>query len=244
MDKSLLVREATEIAVEGFVRVNFANELRAILREVKYLQLLDFPIPETALKLFAKVETYRVQTLRLQIIVDMYNNILATLLPVEKPLLAKKIDNMGKSLQAGIDTLKWNSEGIDKFISVAHATVQEVDELVKKMKENVTKIHTFMDCWKDKVFFERKPKPMPPDELMSSHTATVENRFEEVLNQGKEITKLLRDTESNIKPEKSSSEWRAYVDYVNGLVIAGITTGINASLLDLLKNININQSAL
>jgi len=33
----LLVREATEIAVEGFIRVNFANELRAILREVKYL---------------------------------------------------------------------------------------------------------------------------------------------------------------------------------------------------------------
>jgi dynein heavy chain len=112
------------------------------------------------------------------------------------------------------------------------------------MKENVMKIHTFMDCWKDKVFFERKPKPMPPDELMSTHTAAVENRFEEVLNQGKEITKLLRDTESNIKPEKSSAEWRAYVDYVNGLVIAGITTGINASLLDLLKNININQSAL
>ena len=93
--------------------------------------------PETALKLFAKVETYRVQTLRLQIIVDMYNNILATLLPVEKPLLAKKIENMGKSLQAGIDTLKWNSEGIDKFISVGHATVLEVDDLVKKMKENV-----------------------------------------------------------------------------------------------------------
>lgn len=137
LNKFLLVREATEIAVEGFVRVNFANELRAILREVKYLQLLDFPIPETALKLFAKVETYRVQTLRLQIIVDMYNNILATLLPVEKPLLAKKIENMGKSLQAGIDTLKWNSEGIDKFISVGHATVLEVDDLVKKMKENV-----------------------------------------------------------------------------------------------------------
>jgi dynein heavy chain len=244
LNKFLLFREATEIAVEGFVRVNFANELRAILREVKYLQLLDFPIPETALKLFAKVETYRVQTLRLQIIVDMYNNILATLLPVEKPLLAKKIENMGKSLQAGIDTLKWNSEGIDKFISVGHATVQEVDELVKKMKENVQKIHGFMDNWKDKVFFERRAKPMPPDELMSTHTAAVENRFEEVSNQGKEITKLLRDTESNIKPDKSSHEWRAYVDYVNGLVIAGITAGINASLLDLLKNININQSGM
>jgi len=68
------------------------------LREVKYLQLIDFPIPATAQKLFDKVETYRIQTIRLTIIVNMYNDILATLLPVEKPLLAKRILTMSKSL--------------------------------------------------------------------------------------------------------------------------------------------------
>lgn len=91
LNRFLLYREATELAEEGFVRVNFANELNAILREVKYLQLIDFPIPETAQKLFARVDTYRLQTVRLNIIVNMYNDILATLLPVEKPLLAKRI---------------------------------------------------------------------------------------------------------------------------------------------------------
>lgn len=134
LNKFLLFREANEKVEEGFLRVNFANELRAILREVKYLQLIDFPIPDTAQKLFDRVETYRLQTIRLTIIVNMYNDILAGLLPVEKPLLAKKIQAMGKSLQAGIDTLKWNSEGIDRWIKIAHDTVYEVDMLVLNMK--------------------------------------------------------------------------------------------------------------
>lgn len=229
LNKFLLYREATDVAVEGFVRVNFANELRSILREVKYLQLIDFPIPETATKLFAKVETYRVQTIRMTIIVDMYNNILATLLPVEKPLLAKKIDGMGKALEAGITTLKWNSDGIDKFIKNAHEIVEETDGLVKKMKENVQNMHKEMERWKEPLF-ERKPKALPPDELLQAHSAKVENDFEKIEGQGKEIHKFLKDTEANIKPDKKTPEWIAYVDYINGLAIEGITIGINASL--------------
>lgn len=145
--------------------MNFADELRAILREVKYLQLIDFPIPETAQKLFAKVETYRLQTIRMTIIVNMYNDILANLLTVEKPLLAKRIQAMGQSLQAGIDKLKWNSDGIDKFIKQAHEVVSEVDVLVLNMKLNVEAMSKEMEKWKEPMF-ERKPKPMPPDELI------------------------------------------------------------------------------
>jgi len=47
----------------------------------------------------------------------MYNEILATLLPVEKPLLADRIDRINKALQPGIDQLRWNSPNIDPFIN-------------------------------------------------------------------------------------------------------------------------------
>lgn len=40
----------------------------------------------------------------------------------------------------------------------------------------------------------------------------------------------MKDTADNIKPDKKSRTWLAYVDYVNGLVIEGITKGINASM--------------
>jgi dynein heavy chain len=60
----------------------------------------------------------------------MYNEILKTLLPVEKPLLKKRIESMDKSLEDGISKLTWNSAGIDGFISQAHNLVSQIDELV------------------------------------------------------------------------------------------------------------------
>ena len=115
--KFLLVREATPLAEEGFVRVNFNPILVRYLREVRYLQLLDIEVPDRARALFEKVETYRSQTGRLDIIVEKYNNIIATLLPVEKPLMLERINVINKQLQPGIDTLKWNSDNIDPFIN-------------------------------------------------------------------------------------------------------------------------------
>jgi dynein heavy chain len=62
-----------------------------LLREVKYLQLIDLDVPERAAALYAKVNVYRTQTGNLKLTVNMYNDVLATLLPVEKPLLADRI---------------------------------------------------------------------------------------------------------------------------------------------------------
>jgi hypothetical protein len=74
----------------------------------------------------------------------MYNGILSTLLPVEKPLLHDRIERMNKSLMPGITELKWNSQNIDPFINSAMEIVKEVDGLVKKMKDNVNKMQDFM----------------------------------------------------------------------------------------------------
>jgi len=98
LDKYLLVREETELTEEGFIRVNFNPVLVRYLREVKYLQILDITVPERADSLFSKVETYRRWTGRLDLIVEMYNNIIATLLPVEKPLMMERIQKMNKAL--------------------------------------------------------------------------------------------------------------------------------------------------
>lgn len=92
------MREDTDLFEEGFVRVNFDPILKALLREVKYLLLLDLSVPPTAQALYDKVGVYRTQTGNLELIVEMYNNMLSTLLPVEKPLLADRIEKMGNAL--------------------------------------------------------------------------------------------------------------------------------------------------
>lgn len=159
----------------------------------------------------------------------MYNDILATLLPVEKPLLADRIAKINKNIQPGIETLKWNSENINPFIKQNMEIVKDVDDLVKKMKENVRKMYELMSKW-EKPLFERKFKPMLPEDLEQMHNALIMPRLEDIRNHGKEIHKLMKDTCDNIKPDKKSAPWLAYVDYLNGLLIEGITKGIMHSL--------------
>jgi hypothetical protein len=76
---------------------------------------------------------------------------------------------------------------------------------------------------------------MAPDVLIGNHAAMVENRFEQVVVQGKEIHKYLKDTFDAVRSDKKSKEWMSYVDYVNGLLIEGIVAGIHASCTYLLS---------
>jgi len=95
--------------------------------------------------------------------------------------------------------------------------------------------------WK-KPLFERKMKPQPPDELIQFHESLKMPRLEDIKNHGKEIQKLMKDTAENIKPDKKKRTWTDYLDYVNGLVIQGITTGIEGSMEYLANQININYN--
>jgi len=106
LDKFLLYREQTDL---GFIRVNFDPVLVRLLREVKYLLLMDIEVPERAQLLFKKVNVYRTQTGNLEIISDMYNEILSILLPVEKPLLHDRILKMNNALEPGISEMRWNT---------------------------------------------------------------------------------------------------------------------------------------
>lgn len=60
--------------------------------------LLDLDVPQTAQDLYARVDVYRQQTGNLELIVDMYNGMLESLLRVEKPLLKDRIERMSKAL--------------------------------------------------------------------------------------------------------------------------------------------------
>jgi dynein heavy chain len=243
LNKYLLVREETTIAPEGFVRVNFDPTLERLLREVKYLMLLNIEVPERASLLYKKAEVYRIQTGRLEIIVTMYNEILSTLLPVEKPLLQKRIESMDFSLEDGITKFTWNSQSIDGFIEKAMTVVSEQDNLVRRMKDNVGKMQAMMSLWKKPLFERRPAKTMAPDELEQTHQSQVMPRHEDIKANAKDIHRLVKETTEAIRPDKRSPQWLDYNDYLNSLIIEGVTTGINSSMLYLADQINIKYNA-
>jgi dynein heavy chain len=123
------------------------------------------------------------------------------------------------------------------------ANVNEVDQLVKKMKDNVIRMQQMMGFWQ-KPLFERKAKTMAPDDLEQTHQSLVMPRLEDIRNHGKDIHKLVKDTTEAIKPDKKSIQWLAYVDYLNSLIIEGVTEGINASMIYLADQISIKYNQL
>jgi dynein heavy chain len=125
---------------------------------------MDIEVPERAQLLFKKVNIYRTQTGNLEIICDMYNEILSILLPVEKPLLQDRVNKMNNTLEPGIVELKWNTQNIDPFINQCMTIVSDVDQLVKKMKNNVKKMESAMKLWQ-KPLFDRKTRSYLPEDV-------------------------------------------------------------------------------
>jgi dynein heavy chain len=150
---------------------------------------------------------------------------------------------MDVNLEDGIVKLTWNSQAIDQFIEKASGVVSEQDNLVSRMKENVQKMQDMMDKWKVPLFERRAAKTMAPDELEQTHQSQVMPKHEDIRTNAKDIQRLVKETTEAIRPDKRSPQWLAYVDYLNSLIIEGVTCGINSSMNYLADQINIKYNA-
>lgn len=110
----------------GFAYVNFDPALVCLLHEAKYFLLLGLDVPESAMHIFELAETYRQWTGNLDLIVNIYNSILETVLDVERPLIQQKLDNIDKVLLKGQTRLNWKSSGINEFITQSMSQVKEL----------------------------------------------------------------------------------------------------------------------
>ena len=110
------------------ISVNFDPALVKLLREVKYFLLLNLRdnVPESALDIYQHVETFRAWTGNLDLIVNMNNDVLAILLPVEKPLVAPYLTKFDNAVEKGISSMNWKSNGITEFISDAMEQVKGI----------------------------------------------------------------------------------------------------------------------
>jgi dynein heavy chain len=103
----------------GIIRVNFDPALTRLLREVRYFKLLDLSVPLQAAEIYDQDEQFRQQIVSLDLLAGSYNEIITCLHPVEEPLIKDRIEKMDVALTPALDLLKWKSNDIDKFISVA-----------------------------------------------------------------------------------------------------------------------------
>ena len=239
-----LLTRVADSSGRPLLRVNFDPALVRLLREVKYFLLLKLEVPTSALEIYNKGETYRQQTGNLEIIVHMYNRIMTQLLPVEAPLLRAQLGKIDEMLQAGIKDLNWRSgAAIDEFITNTQAVVKDAHDVLFELKDNLGGVQENLDVWSKEPMLVRKSKPVAPEELSSLFKMQKKSKFDAIKKGGKEIERMLKASHAIMKVSKTHPNWKAYVDFVNGIVVDGLAKSIASSLEYLVDNINPDNSA-
>lgn len=66
----------------------------------------------------------------------------------------------------------------------------------------------------------------------------------DIVEQGHKIHKLMSLSGQKLEASRSSDEWRAYVEYVNGIVSRGVHAAITSALDYLIRNMSVRGSFL
>jgi dynein heavy chain len=217
--------------------VNFDPALVRLLREVKYFLLLGLNVPETALDIYQQVETFRAWTGNLDLIVNMNNDVLNILLPVERPLALPYLNKFDAMIEKGLSTMNWKSNGITEFIADSMEQVQAVSEVMRTMKNNLKGINEQLMQY-TKPLIVRKNKPIAKDEFEKEHKNFVKERYGEIKEGGKNIHTMVKDTNKVLRVSNASNDWRAYVDFVNNVVVDGLAKVVYNSLDYLFEQID------
>ena len=228
----LLLRDAST----KLLSVNFDPQLVKLLREVRYFTYLTtekhpLEIPAAAAELHKDAETFRVLTGNLTLITSKYNQMVTTMLPVEIPLLEREMGQLDTLLEQGVSTFTWKSLQVSSFVREALNLVNTAHTKLIALKENLKAIHDIIDGWNKAPLMRRKATAtyMPKD-FEDQHKPYLASRYEEVVNGGKALHKLLLESHQITKLSKGSPAWKAYVDYVNELLIDGLGRLVGGSL--------------
>ncbi|KAL7443397.1 hypothetical protein ACHAXH_005661 [Discostella pseudostelligera] len=216
---------------------NFDPALVRLLREVKYFLLLGLPVPDSALKIFQSADTFRAWTGNLDLIVNMNNSTLNSLLPVEKPLIDPYLAKFDSAIQPGLEVLNWRSDGVTEFIGDSMEQVKVVHGILKTMKDNLGAVQGIANKWK-RPMFERKTKPMAKEEFERAFKATQAVNFSSIRDAGKQIHVLVNETNKVLRVSSASADWRCYIEFINTVVVNGLTAAVLVSLEFLLDQID------
>lgn len=195
--------------------VNFDPELIKLLREIRYLQLIDLHVPENGLLIYKNVDLFRDINMRLDQIVFMYNSIMSELIDVERPLLEKNISKMDVNLKPGLESFKWESNNILKeFINPCMVVVRTAYDIMRSMKGNMENIEAILLKQRSPPLIEKLKKTCAPGDFMTQHSATCESIL---FDMGKELKKIHEEWKRSYEKvknsvDKESHAWKAYLD--------------------------------
>lgn len=232
LQQSLITRNASNL-----LSVNFDQQLVAVLREVKYLEIIKKEdIPESAATLYKRNAELYQYVANLNLTVNWYNKIRKTTLPVEFQLIKNELANVDKLLSKGEKELNWNSSNLWEYIQKVQSEVRGLESRLQETKDNVDRIQKIMATWNKNPLFERREKKKDSLLGLDDHEERVKKRNTDIQQAGEKIKEHLNENMRLFKADIASEEWKQYVEYIDEMITEGFFTAIHCSMSYLLDN--------
>jgi dynein heavy chain len=231
----LLLRDAKS----RLLSVNFDRDLVKLLREVKYFLLLDIQVPVAAAEVFKKGEMFRRQTGNLDLIVGAYNSMIKTMLPVEQPLFASHFSKMDQMMAhvIGADGMNWLSSDINDFIAQAKESVEYSHGVLSSLKNHMKEIEQLLDAWKTPML-ARSAKPVSMEDFERAQKTVRQAKNQLIKDGTHHIAHLMKESNNVLKMSAGHPDWKAYVDFMNDIVVEGVCNCMRMSLAYLLEQVD------
>jgi dynein heavy chain len=121
-------------------RVSFSHDLKMIIKESRYLDKLGFRIPESALNVTLQEGKYLDISRSLNTQLHSYDQLMASLKPIEKMLLKTHIDDLNNTIKTGFYPLNWTSQRIPQYIDDLILALQKFSTVVSQVHKNALMI--------------------------------------------------------------------------------------------------------
>ncbi|XP_068888721.1 dynein axonemal heavy chain 9 isoform X1 [Aphelocoma coerulescens] len=211
-------------------------QLVSVLREVSYLWGSGAgAIPPAAAEVYSCKESFRQLVASLELMGNSYNKVLRTVLEVEYPLVQGQLRDIDLKLKEAEETLTWKMEGVWDHISGVMGDVCDLEQRVQRAKDNVEEIQSIVHSWGSPVF-ERRDSKREAVLSLEECQERLERRCSLVRESGQRIHSLVKENQSLLLADPASDAWKAYLEYVDEIVLDGFFTAIECSLKNLLEN--------
>ena len=128
----------------------------------------------------------------------------------------------------------------DEYIEGAPAYVVTKTS-TRSMKANPT-MNEIMERWTSKPLLERDKKPVELIEFDRVFKKAKSERYADIKEGGKEVERMLKDTNKMLRVSNASLDWHAYIDFINNIVVDGLAGVITVSLEFFLDQIDPEHS--
>ncbi|KAI5106110.1 dynein heavy chain 11, axonemal, partial [Silurus meridionalis] len=227
LDQPLIRRDL----ISGFLSVNFNQELLAVLRDVRYLRMLDQTcIPCAALEVYEKKDMFLMCVSSLQLLVQLYNKVRHMAVEAEVSLMKAELEAIDKQLYRAETDLTWQDKACLNYICQVKDMVYKLERKLQKSRDNVEMIKELMKGWSKQPIFCRKDSKKDTLLMLEDRAARVARKYSSIRKDGETIHSLLQENKNLYTADDDSEAWKDYVEYVDEMVVEGFFNAITYSL--------------